>query len=379
MRFVRQSVSALAFLCLYSMPLTAQNSGTVRGQVVDSTTKQALAGVTVQVQGTPRSTVTGTDGSYSLGDVPAGSVVVRATRIGFAPQQQIVTVTPGGTAEARFEMSPQASLLEAVVVTGYGTTRREAVTGSVSSVDASAANVGVKTNVSQMIQGRAAGVEVIQNNGEPGAGAQILIRGGSSVSAHNDPLYVIDGVPINNVATEPDGNGWTGNPSLARNPLNLLNPADISSITVLKDAAATAIYGSRASNGVILIETKRGQTTGGPTFEYDGYVSTASPSRHLDVLTGSEYAAFVRTQVAAGKLDSARLSKIGQRIQTGPNPGDTNRVVYNTNWENAVTRSSVTHNHNLAFSGGSEDTHYRASLNYAKDEGVKIGRASCRE
>ena len=372
MRFVRQSVSALAFLCLYSMPLTAQNSGTVRGQVVDSTTKQALAGVTVQVQGTPRSTVTGTDGSYSLGDVPAGSVVVRATRIGFAPQQQIVTVTPGGTAEARFEMSPQASLLEAVVVTGYGTTRREAVTGSVSSVDASAANVGVKTNVSQMIQGRAAGVEVIQNNGEPGAGAQILIRGGSSVSARNDPLYVIDGVPINNVATEPDGNGWTGNPSLARNPLNLLNPADISSITVLKDAAATAIYGSRASNGVILIETKRGQTTGGPTFEYDGYVSTASPSRHLDVLSGSEYAAFVRQQVQAGNLDTARLSKIGQRIQTGPNPGDTNRVVYNTNWENAVTRSSVTHNHNLAFSGGSEDTHYRASLNYAKDEGVTL-------
>src|SRR5437867_12671914 len=379
MRFVRQSVSALAFLCLYSMPLTAQNSGTVRGQVVDSTTKQALAGVTVQVQGTPRSTVTGTDGSYSLGDVPAGSVVVRATRIGFAPQQQIVTVTPGGTAEARFEMSPQASLLEAVVVTGYGTTRREAVTGSVSSVDASAANVGVKTNVSQMIQGRAAGVEVIRNNGEPGAGAQILIRGGSSVSARNDPLYVIDGVPINNVATEPDANGWTGNPSLARNPLNLLNPADISSITVLKDAASTAIYGSRASNGVILIETKRGQTTGGPTFEYDGYVSTASPSRHLDVLSGSEYAAFVRQQVQAGNFDSARLGQLGVLQSTGPLPGDTLRVVYNTNWENAVTRSSVTHNHNLAFSGGSEDTHYRASLNYAKDEGVKIGRASCRE
>src|SRR5437879_1665570 len=152
MRFVRHSASALAFLCLYTMPLTAQNTGSVRGQVVDSTTKQALAGVTVQIQGTPRSTLTGTDGSYSLGDVPAGSVVVRATRIGFAPQQQIVTVSAGGTAEARFEMSPQAALLEAVVVTGYGTQRREGITGSVSSVDGSAANVGVKTHCEHMLQ-----------------------------------------------------------------------------------------------------------------------------------------------------------------------------------------------------------------------------------
>src|SRR6266576_4122961 len=137
MRFMRHSASALAFLCLYAIPLTAQNTGTVKGQVVDSTAKQPLAGVTVQVQGTARSTVTGPDGNYSLGEVPAGSVVVRATRIGFRPQQQIVTVTAGGAAEARFEMAPQASLLEAVVVTGYGTQRREAITGSVSSIDAS--------------------------------------------------------------------------------------------------------------------------------------------------------------------------------------------------------------------------------------------------
>src|SRR6266436_149726 len=372
MRFIRHSASALAFLCLYAIPLTAQNTGTVKGQVVDSSTKQTLAGVTVQIQGTARSTLTGPDGSYSLADVPAGSVVVKATRIGFGPRQQLITVSAGSTVEAPFEMSPQASLLEAIVVTGYGTQRREAITGSVSSVDASAANVGVKTNVDQMIQGRAAGVQVIQNNGEPGAGAQILIRGGSSISAHNDPLYVVDGVPINIVGTEPDGNGWTGNPSLARNPLNLLNPADIASITVLKDAAATAIYGSRASNGVILIETKRGQASVGPSFEYDGYVSTSSPSRHLVVMTGSEDEAFVRAQVAAGNLPTARLGDLGVVWKTGPNPGDTVRTIYNTNWESALTRSSVTHNHNLAFSGGSEDTHYRASVNYANEQGVTL-------
>jgi iron complex outermembrane receptor protein len=374
MRFVRHAVPILALLSLAAAPLAAQGTGSVRGQVIDSMTRQPLAGVTVQIQGTSRVTATGPDGNYALGDVPAGSVVVRATRIGFGPRQQVVTVDAGGTAEAQFEMSAQASLLEAVVVTGYGTQRREAITGSVASVDASAANVGVKTNVSQLLQGRAAGVEVIQNNGEPGAGAQILIRGGSSVGANNDPLYVIDGVPINNVPSEPQSNGWTGSDqaSLPRNPLNLLNPADIASITVLKDASATAIYGSRASNGVILVETKRGQSTGGPTFEYDGNVSTSSPSRRLDVLSGSEYADFVRAQVTAGNLDSARLAQIGVLQSTGPNPGDTTRVVYNTNWENAITRSSVTHNHNLSFAGGSEDTHYRAAMNYAKQEGVTL-------
>src|SRR3989449_8080883 len=128
MRFVRHSVSALALLCLYTMPLTAQNTGSVRGQVVDSSTRQALAGVTVQIQGTARSTVTGPGGNYSLGDVPAGSVVVRATRIGVAPRQGGVTVSAGGTAEAAFGKSPQAAFLEAVVVPGYGAPRRESIT-----------------------------------------------------------------------------------------------------------------------------------------------------------------------------------------------------------------------------------------------------------
>jgi len=179
-------------------------------------------------------------------------------------------------------------------------------------------------------------------------------------------------VPITNVGTEPSGNGWTGNPSLGRNPLNMLNPGDIASITVLKDASATAIYGSRASNGVVLIETKRGQASAGPQFEYDGYVSTASPARRLDVLSGSEYATFVRDQVTQGNLPVSALGSLGILESTGPLPSDTNRVIYNTNWEKEVTRSAVTYNQNLAFSGGTEDTHYRGSLNYAKEEGVAL-------
>src|SRR5882762_8804918 len=262
----------LAFLSVLAVPLAAQN-GAIRGQVVDSVTQQGLVGATIQIVGQPRQTASGADGNFTLSDVPAGAVTLKVTRIGYGPQTRSVTVTAGGPAEARFALAPQASLLEAVVVTGYGTQRREAITGSVSTVDATSANVGVKTNVDQMLQGRAAGVDIIQNNGEPGAGMQILIRGGSSISSSNEPLYVIDGVPINNVATQPGGFDIAGGgPSLARNPLNMINPGDIASITVLKDASASAIYGSRAANGVVLIETKHGTTAGTSSVEYDAYV-----------------------------------------------------------------------------------------------------------
>ena len=158
MRLSRHVGPILAFLSVLAAPLAAQN-GSIRGQVVDSVTQQALIGATVLIQGQPRQTATGADGNFTLSDVPAGTVVLKVTRIGFGPQTKSVTVTAGATAEARFALVPQASLLEAVVVTGYGTQRREAITGSVSTVDPGAANVGVKTNVNQLLQGRAAGVD----------------------------------------------------------------------------------------------------------------------------------------------------------------------------------------------------------------------------
>ncbi len=259
-----------------------------------------------------------------------------------------------------------------------------------STVQADVANVGVKTNADQLLQGRAAGVNITQNSGEPGSGNQVLIRGGSSLSATNDPLYVIDGVPINNVATEPDATGVGGSPALPRNPLNLINPGDIQSITVLKDASATAIYGSRASNGVVLIETKKGNASTGPTFEYDGYVSTSSPTRRYDVLNGAEYRAFALPQITAWVTDSSAFC--GRQAACGVdtavyNPTYRDSVGLfkgiphshlaaigsaNTDWAQAISRSSVTHNHNLSFSGGTEATRYRASLNYANEQGVTL-------
>jgi iron complex outermembrane receptor protein len=361
MRVIRHVIPVLITGLLCTARLCAQDSnGAIGGKVTDGTTQQPIADVTIAITGTSHSVLSKSDGTFLLSGLGSGVQHVRVTRIGFSPVTQDVTVNAGGVTSVDFAMQPQAAILDPVVATGYGRQRREAITGSVSTIDAPSANRGVKTNVDQLIQGRAAGVEVTQNNGEPGAGAQVLIRGGSSLSATNDPLYVIDGVPINNVQTEPDASG-AGISSLPRNPLNLLNPSDIASITVLKDASATAIYGSRASNGVILIETKQGQVgTAGASFEYDGYAATSSPARSMDVLNGSEYRAFVTAQVAAGNLDTVHLSRLGPA---------------NTDWESAVTRSGVSHSHNLAFNGGTEDTHYRASLNYAKQEGVTLTSA----
>src|SRR3989449_843695 len=300
MQLFRSVVAALvAGSLLWSVPLGAQDStGAVTGQVVDGTTQQPLANVEVAIAGTAHRMLSRNDGSFLISGLAPGIYRARATRIGYGSQVQSVTVTAGGTVTLQLSLLPAAAILEPVVVTGYGTQRREAITGSVSTVSASAANVGVVANVDQMIQGRAAGVDIIQNNGEPGAGAQILISGGSSISNSNDPLYVVDGVPINNVPTEPPSFGVGGTPPLPRNPLNLLNPSDIASITILKDASATAIYGSRAANGVILIETKKGAAAGGPTVEYDSYVAAASPATRLELADTAQFRSIIRGQVA---------------------------------------------------------------------------------
>src|SRR2546428_11573167 len=229
----RHVVPALVAGLAWADPLGAQDSsGTVKGQVVDGTTQQAVANVEVSIVGTALRMLARIDGAFLLSGMPAGVHRLRAARIGYGAQLQEVTVAAGATATVQFTLVPAASILEAVVVTGYGTQRREAITGSVSTIDAAGANVGVVSNANQLIHCRAAGVEAPPNNGEPGAGAEILIRGGTSISATNAPLYVIDGVPINNVATEASGFGVGGSPPLPRSPLNPVNPSDIAPSTV---------------------------------------------------------------------------------------------------------------------------------------------------
>jgi iron complex outermembrane receptor protein len=360
MAVVRRLFIALVVGVFVSTHLGAQTpvppTGTITGRVLDAETQQPVADVSVFVEGTRRGAVSGPDGSFTIGGVPSGSQTVRARRIGFGAPIQVVVVPNGGAVSVIFSMDRKAAVLEEVVTTGYGTQRRLAITGSVSTIDGDAAKTAVPTNVTNLIEGRATGVQITQNNGEPGAGAQILIRGGTSISGGNDPLFVVDGVAMSGGQTEPGGMGISGPPQLPRNPLNLLNPADIQSVTILKDAAATAIYGARAANGVVLIETKKG-TGAGPSLEYEFSAGNSWNPRRLDVLSGAQYRNFISSQVAAGVLPPAVLAQEGSA---------------NTNWEDALMTTSPTVNHNLSFAGGSANTQYRASINYFDQQGVVI-------
>ncbi len=358
MALVRHVVPALVGGLLVVLQLGAQDpTGTITGEVVEATTQQPVPGVTVLIEGTSRGAQTGDNGRFVLSSVPAGVHRVRTARIGYGPQSQEVTVAAGATATMRFLLQRQAIVLDEVVTTGYGTQRREAISGAVSTVNADAANVGVIANVNQMLAARVAGVQTVQNNGEPGSGVQIRVRGGTSISASNEPLYVVDGVPLQNEGASPGASGIADiRPQLARNPLNSINPHDIESITVLKDASATAIYGSRGANGVILIQTKRA-AAGVGQMVYETYVGAATPARRVRLASGAQYREFVRQQVAAGEL---------------PATAETNLGSADTDWEKELTRTGYATNHNLSFSGGSPATQYRASLNYFKQEGVVI-------
>ncbi len=357
MAVIRGMMAAVVGGLLLVNPLQAQGArGTISGRVVDSTSQLPMQSVTVSIEGTQRAAVTNVDGSFTF-NLPAGTAKLRVARIGYGAQTKDVAVVPGQTAVVRFVMQAVAANLGAVVVTGYGSQRKEAVTGSVATISAEDANVGVVVNPTQLLQARAPGVNVTLNSGEPGAGAQIRIRGGTSISAGNDPLYVIDGVPLQNNESEARGIGIGGSAALGRNPLNAINPSDIASITVLKDAGATAIYGSRGANGVVLIETKKGRP-GAATMEYETYVATSRRSNSLGFLTGNEYRAFIQGEVTKGTLPASRLAAQGTA---------------NTDWEAELQRTPLTQNHNLAFAGGNQSTTFRASLNFADQQGVVIG------
>ena len=344
---------------LFGSQLRAQGTtGTINGRVVDSASQQGIANVNIVIMGGQRGTLSRDDGGFTLTGVATGTYTVRASRIGYRPQTQPAVVSAGSTVNVQFVMNRQAAVLSEIVVTGYGTQRREAISGSVATVNADQADVGVVTNANQMLTARVAGVQLTQNSGEPGAGAQIRIRGGTSISASNDPLYVVDGVPLQNESTSPGAAGIAYNGQLPRSPLNSINPSDIESITVLKDAAATAIYGSRGANGVVLITTKKGSTSAAGNMEYDAYVGASTPAKKLGLATADQYRSFVNQQVAAGGLPATAASSLGTA---------------STDWENAVERTGIATNHNVAFSGGSAQTQYRASLNYFDQQGVIIG------
>ncbi|HET6528855.1 MAG TPA: SusC/RagA family TonB-linked outer membrane protein, partial [Balneolaceae bacterium] len=310
---------------------------TVSGTVTDATDGQTLPGVNVVVKGHPiMGTATDADGFYSI-SVPSTADTLIFSFVGYLKQE----IPIRGRTQIDVSLSRNIQQLENVVVIGYGTQQIEDNTGAVTAVNAADFNEGAITSVGELFRGKAAGVIVTSNNGAPGSGATIRIRGGSSLSASNAPLYVVDGVPLS--GSHIDG---------MRNPLNTINPSDIASITILKDASATAIYGSRASNGVILITTKEGSVGQPLSFTYTGKASYQTMVNQLDVLSADEL-----RRVMENKFGASGVQYLGEA---------------STDWQDQIYQNAFSQDHNLSVSGSIDKLKlpFRASLGFSGNSGI---------
>jgi iron complex outermembrane receptor protein len=319
---------------------TAQTK-TVSGKVTDSK-GEGVPSATVTVKGTKTSTTTGNDGTFRLA-VPSNASTLVISSVGYTTQE--VSITNSENVDVTLEVTNEA--LNEVVVVGYGTARKKDLTGAVSKVNAKDFNKGVQVSPDQLIQGKVPGVQVVNNSGAPGGGVTVRIRGNASIRAGNQPLFVVDGVFIDGRQARP---GFGGIPDIgntpAGNPLNFINPNDIVSIEVLKDASATAIYGSRGANGVVLITTKRGQS-GSPKIEFGTSLGFASILKRLEVLDATQY--------------KAALTQYGI---TGNDFGS------NVNAMDEILQTAVIQNYNMAISGGNENGKFRVSLSALNQDGI---------
>lgn len=318
-------------LLLYGMAAEAQNRA-VTGTVVDAKSGSPLPGVTVVLKGTNLGATTGGDGSFRL-SAPAGAQTLVVSYIGYATQE-----IPMAGNSLRVALEPSSANLNELVVIGYGTQQKKDLTGAIATVDAKDFQKGAITSPDQLISGKIAGVSVTSNGGAPGAGSTIRIRGLASLNGNNNPLIVIDGVPVSN-------NGISG----VANPLSLINPDDIESITVLKDASAAAIYGSRASSGVILITTKRGKA-GKPEFNFNTELSFSKITNEVNVLSPTQFRDYVNTYG-----DDSHKALLGQS---------------NTDWQKEIYQAAATTNNNLSVSGALKNMPYRVSIGYLDQQGI---------
>jgi TonB-linked SusC/RagA family outer membrane protein len=330
------------FACAFSIIAQAQNK-TVSGKIVDSKDGSALVGVSVVAKGTTVGTQTGADGTFRL-SVPNNVNTLVVSSVGFTSQD--VAISSSGTANVSLVSS--SDQLGEVVVVGYGTARKRDLTGSVASVQAKDFNKGIITSPDQLIQGKVPGVQILNNSGQPGGDATIRIRGNASVRSGNNPLFVVDGVPLDGRSARP-GYGANFGSTVGQNPLNFINPNDIASIDVLKDASATAIYGARGANGVVLITTKRGQS-GVAKVDASAVVGVSNILRKYDVLNADEYKAAASSYSLTGTTFGANVDAM-----------------------DAILRTGVTQNYNATMSGGNETGRYRVSLGYINQEGIIKG------
>ena len=304
----------------------------VKGHVKDAAGEDII-GATIRVEGTQTATVSDFDGNFVLKANEGATLVV--SYVGY----QNATVKAAPTVEVILQ--DDAAVLNEVVVIGYGVARKSDLTGSVTALKPDSKNKGLVVNAQDMLQGKVAGVNITTNSGEPGSGAKIRIRGGSSLSASNDPLIVIDGIPI-------DNSGVAGAPNI----LSTINPQDIESFNVLKDASATAIYGSRGSNGVIIITTKKGRSGMAPQISYAGSLTISKNNKTLKVLNGDEFRSYI-TNLYGTDHDAYRA------LGTA-----------NTDWQDLIYRTAVSHDHNVTLTGALKQLPYRFSLGYTNQQGT---------
>lgn len=304
---------------------------TITGVVTDSGTSQPLLGVSVLVKGTSNGAATDFDGKYTLRNVPSGAVLVYSY-LGYQSQEIAYT----GQASLNVSLVEDPSQLDAIVLIGYGSTTKENVTAAQTTVNEEEFNKGAVVSPGQLIAGKVSGVSVIAASGRPGDGPAIRVRAGSTLSANAEALYVVDGIPLD----QQNAN------------LNTINPAEIESVTVLKDASATAIYGNRASNGVILITTKRGKMNSDFKIGYDLQLALSRPQQYVETLTGDEFRALIN---ANGTVDDIAL------LGTA-----------NTDWQREIYETGVRAMHNITMEKGFEKTGIRANIGYTNENGTLI-------
>jgi len=340
------TVLALVLAGAFGHSVFAQGGYQVKGVVVDAI--GPVIGASVIEQGTSNGVSTGLDGDFVL-TVSNASAIVEISCIGYATQ-----TFPANAVPATIHLDEDTHFLDEVVVIGYGTVKKSDMTGSVSTVKADEINKGVITTPADLLRGKSAGVVVTSGSGMPGAGATVRIRGGASLNASNDPLYIIDGLPVSN-------DGISG----MSDPLSSINPEDIESFTVLKDASATAIYGSRASNGVIVITTKKGAKGAGsavPHIAIDVTSSLNTIAKYQDVLTGDQMRELISQRVENGKTNAAALEALGKE---------------NTDWQRQIYKMAPTVDANVSLNGnvnmGSVTLPYRVSGGFTTQSGTLVG------
>jgi TonB-linked SusC/RagA family outer membrane protein len=330
------------FVFLIVDSVSAQNVDdlNVSGLITDRTTGEPLIGVSVLVKGTTYGVSSDENGKYSINVTKGKTLVI--SYVGYNKQE-----IPANRTKIDISLEEDAKLLSEVVVVGYGTMKRSDLTGSVVSVTADDISKSVNTSLDQALQGRAAGVLVTQNSGAPGGGISVSIRGTNTFNG-NEPLYVIDGIAID------------GNTSANTSVLSTINPSDIASMEILKDASATAIYGTRAANGVVMITTKRG-LAGKTKVAYEGYFGIQQLPNQLDVLNLREYAEY----------QNLRASVLGWGARE--EFADPSLLGDGTNWQDEIFRSALMHNHQISLSGGSDATRFAISGGFLNQEGIALG------